>query len=251
MAKAGGWKGWDAEGSLRVPTCPMVAWIVLSQGMALYKLDPVAGRWRKAWLGAGEWLSTDHMGLRWGVAFRAALPGEHAVLALDVAVTQLALLQAGAGGGSCRGCGAMRLVDALLACFFVAFLLARRPSARRPACAAAGAETASSAAAVVASPAPAASATTAAVGGPASAGAAVGAAHAPAASKEEQTALSGGGASARRLALEAPGIGAAVGGCDGAALGTGHTAPGLVPVRVLGPQSAQSVLLHTHGTGAS
>eukprot|EP00666_Eupelagonemidae_sp_cell4sb_P017445 gene17445-14942_t len=106
----------------------------ISQVQAAYKLDPSAEkrRWcQRMWLGPGEWLSLERSRVeRWGVAFRAALPNKHAILACDVVGTQVALISAAVGGGSCAACGVARLIDAAIALCFVVLLLRRRPYAR-------------------------------------------------------------------------------------------------------------------------
>eukprot|EP00666_Eupelagonemidae_sp_cell4sb_P002464 gene2464-10679_t len=183
-----------AEGLLRVPTAPTVAWVILSQGPTfagaklllhgggaegvllgtlgicggaalvlvvlrsgqlsqrecVYKLDPAAvgpgHRCTRVWLGPGEWLSLrpqkgprEKRVERWSVSFRSALPAldpdrldlRSTVLSLDLFLTQLALVSAGVGGGSCEACGAMRIVDGVIASAFVCVVVAKRPYSRQ------------------------------------------------------------------------------------------------------------------------
>eukprot|EP01062_Namystynia_karyoxenos_P060831 TRINITY_DN5256_c0_g3_i1.p1 TRINITY_DN5256_c0_g3~~TRINITY_DN5256_c0_g3_i1.p1 ORF type:complete len:1344 (+),score=177.62 TRINITY_DN5256_c0_g3_i1:74-4105(+) len=108
-----------------------------SQRQAVYKLDPDArDGCKRYWLGAGEWLSLhtrDQYNFRverWGVVFRAALPWQSGVLALDVVLSQAVALSAGAGGGSCAACGWMRIGDALASFLLTAVILKRKPYAR-------------------------------------------------------------------------------------------------------------------------
>eukprot|EP01062_Namystynia_karyoxenos_P078849 TRINITY_DN8186_c0_g1_i2.p1 TRINITY_DN8186_c0_g1~~TRINITY_DN8186_c0_g1_i2.p1 ORF type:complete len:1352 (+),score=151.85 TRINITY_DN8186_c0_g1_i2:85-4140(+) len=105
-----------------------------AQRAAVYKLDPEAvGGCRRRWLGPGEWFSAP-AGLwkveRWGVAFRAALPGKHSVLALDMLLSELAMLNGGFGGGSCISCAWQRLVDVVLALVLLVAAVHARPYAR-------------------------------------------------------------------------------------------------------------------------
>eukprot|EP01062_Namystynia_karyoxenos_P010004 TRINITY_DN13548_c0_g2_i1.p1 TRINITY_DN13548_c0_g2~~TRINITY_DN13548_c0_g2_i1.p1 ORF type:complete len:1648 (+),score=271.41 TRINITY_DN13548_c0_g2_i1:71-4945(+) len=104
----------------------------LSQEAAVYKLDPNAHRGcARAWLGPGEWLSLRRAQVeRWGVAFRAMLPGYHFLTALDMLITAAALTSAGLGGGGCVACGVMRLIDTLIAGALVVYALRKRPYAR-------------------------------------------------------------------------------------------------------------------------
>eukprot|EP00662_Eupelagonemidae_sp_cell21_P022530 gene22530-13177_t len=103
-----------------------------AQRDAVYKLDPATRRGcSRAWLGAGEWLSLRRARVeRWGIAFRAALPGRCAVLAADAVVSQLAALAGGFGGGSCAACGWARVLDGAGAAVFAAAVARTRPYSR-------------------------------------------------------------------------------------------------------------------------
>eukprot|EP01062_Namystynia_karyoxenos_P069430 TRINITY_DN6492_c0_g1_i2.p1 TRINITY_DN6492_c0_g1~~TRINITY_DN6492_c0_g1_i2.p1 ORF type:complete len:1281 (+),score=105.30 TRINITY_DN6492_c0_g1_i2:76-3918(+) len=106
-----------------------------SQRRAVYKLDPGArSGCKRLWLGSGEWLSLPNEKKvntfrveRWGIAFRAALPYKHGVLALDIALTQAVAFSAGLGGGSCQACGHMRIGDTVAALALAAVVLRQRP----------------------------------------------------------------------------------------------------------------------------
>eukprot|EP01062_Namystynia_karyoxenos_P016080 TRINITY_DN15867_c0_g1_i1.p1 TRINITY_DN15867_c0_g1~~TRINITY_DN15867_c0_g1_i1.p1 ORF type:complete len:1381 (+),score=107.70 TRINITY_DN15867_c0_g1_i1:95-4144(+) len=104
-----------------------------AQKHCVYKRDPHTrsgcSYW---WLGYGEWLSTDNKEMveRWGAAFRATMPSRHGVLALDLTLTQLAMLSAGFGGGGCVACGIMRIGDMLFAGILITSVLLKRPYAR-------------------------------------------------------------------------------------------------------------------------
>eukprot|EP00663_Eupelagonemidae_sp_cell21sb_P000512 gene513-biopygen5119 len=54
-------------------------------------------------------------------------PGASYILAVDVLLTQIALISAGIGGGSCVWCGWMRVFDTIIALSFIALVLYRRP----------------------------------------------------------------------------------------------------------------------------
>eukprot|EP01062_Namystynia_karyoxenos_P016081 TRINITY_DN15867_c0_g1_i2.p1 TRINITY_DN15867_c0_g1~~TRINITY_DN15867_c0_g1_i2.p1 ORF type:complete len:1457 (+),score=115.05 TRINITY_DN15867_c0_g1_i2:467-4372(+) len=104
-----------------------------AQDHAVYKRDPHTrsgcGYW---WLGSGEWLNMDAQETveRWGITFRAAMPSKHGVLALDLFLTQVAMISAGFGGGSCVACGIMRVFDVLFAACLMTYILFERPYAR-------------------------------------------------------------------------------------------------------------------------
>eukprot|EP00662_Eupelagonemidae_sp_cell21_P027384 gene27384-5283_t len=115
MLRAGG--AWAAAGfAACMWALVLPVWVLregrVSQGLAVYKLDPAARHgWKRLWLGPGEWLSVPDKGRRverWGVSMRSALPWKHWVLALDILLTQLSSILAGAGGGGCRACAALR-----------------------------------------------------------------------------------------------------------------------------------------------
>eukprot|EP01062_Namystynia_karyoxenos_P054650 TRINITY_DN4509_c0_g1_i1.p1 TRINITY_DN4509_c0_g1~~TRINITY_DN4509_c0_g1_i1.p1 ORF type:complete len:973 (+),score=228.02 TRINITY_DN4509_c0_g1_i1:73-2919(+) len=99
---------------------------------AIYKMDPRArDGCRRAWLGSGEWLSLERFSVeRWGVAFRAALPGESSIIALDIALTQAVSISGGLGGGSCAACGILRLLDVLCGLTICVLAAWRRPYSR-------------------------------------------------------------------------------------------------------------------------
>eukprot|EP01062_Namystynia_karyoxenos_P053223 TRINITY_DN43015_c0_g1_i1.p1 TRINITY_DN43015_c0_g1~~TRINITY_DN43015_c0_g1_i1.p1 ORF type:complete len:1414 (+),score=234.37 TRINITY_DN43015_c0_g1_i1:77-4318(+) len=109
-----------------------------SQKLAVFKLDPTARRGCKSyWLGTGEWLSLPNKDKRnsfrverWGIAFRAALPKKHSVLAVDVTLTLIVSFSAGIGGGTCPLCGIMRIGDAIAAFVLAGVVIRRRPYAR-------------------------------------------------------------------------------------------------------------------------
>eukprot|EP01062_Namystynia_karyoxenos_P069431 TRINITY_DN6492_c0_g1_i3.p1 TRINITY_DN6492_c0_g1~~TRINITY_DN6492_c0_g1_i3.p1 ORF type:complete len:991 (+),score=100.46 TRINITY_DN6492_c0_g1_i3:68-2974(+) len=106
-----------------------------SQRQAVYKLDPGArSGCKRLWLGSGEWLSLPNEKKvntfrveRWGIAFRAALPYKHWVLALDIWLSQAVAFSAGLGGGSCQACGHMRIGDTVAALALAAVVLRQRP----------------------------------------------------------------------------------------------------------------------------
>lgn len=86
--------------------------------------------------GIGEWISLDKVGEakrteRWGMTFRSVLPHKSHVVAIDVLISQLALLSAGIGGGSCEACALMRLLDVAM-CFLLVGLITQFRPYRRP-----------------------------------------------------------------------------------------------------------------------
>eukprot|EP00756_Hemistasia_phaeocysticola_P002612 Hpha_TRINITY_DN11779_c0_g1::TRINITY_DN11779_c0_g1_i1::g.31605::m.31605 len=102
---------------------------------SVYKLDGEHGRRGIGWaiMGKGEWLSfpQEKWGVeRWGVGFKASLPGKSWVLALDVFLTLLAGMNNGVGGGTCGSCATRKLIDMGLGLVIIFIICGVRPYAR-------------------------------------------------------------------------------------------------------------------------
>eukprot|EP01065_Artemidia_motanka_P003529 TRINITY_DN11694_c0_g1_i2.p1 TRINITY_DN11694_c0_g1~~TRINITY_DN11694_c0_g1_i2.p1 ORF type:complete len:1469 (+),score=292.34 TRINITY_DN11694_c0_g1_i2:532-4407(+) len=105
-----------------------------ARALSFYKLERQPGLARY-WLGPGEWLSSpepEQYVERWGVAFRAALPGHAVLLPLDVAIAQVAMIAAGFLAKSCWACGIGRLLDCLLCGLLVEEVCRRQQPYSRP-----------------------------------------------------------------------------------------------------------------------
>eukprot|EP01062_Namystynia_karyoxenos_P052955 TRINITY_DN4266_c0_g1_i3.p1 TRINITY_DN4266_c0_g1~~TRINITY_DN4266_c0_g1_i3.p1 ORF type:complete len:1326 (+),score=143.36 TRINITY_DN4266_c0_g1_i3:66-4043(+) len=78
------------------------------------------------WFSLGDWFAVD----RWGTAFRSARPNRHSIFAIDLAISHLALLGSGFGGGGCTACAVGRILDAVLAMCFAAGVVRFKPYSR-------------------------------------------------------------------------------------------------------------------------
>eukprot|EP01062_Namystynia_karyoxenos_P014122 TRINITY_DN15083_c0_g1_i1.p1 TRINITY_DN15083_c0_g1~~TRINITY_DN15083_c0_g1_i1.p1 ORF type:complete len:1131 (+),score=160.05 TRINITY_DN15083_c0_g1_i1:82-3393(+) len=122
-------------GSFLLP-CVLYRQGLKAQQLCVWKFDCQSARSTviRMFSGPGDWLNLPRESAvleRWGGTFRSALPGKHAVLALDLFLGQVAMVSEGIGGkAECSVCTRRRVVDVVVATGFTLLLTYQRPYVR-------------------------------------------------------------------------------------------------------------------------